>query len=198
MKAKNLMTDAREVWLDGAVKAIRPLFKEKGYMVPANVRATCGFPSKSALPSKRQRIGECWSDSASDGKVFEIFISPVVHNTGDALGVLTHELVHATVGLKHGHKTPFKRCALAIGLEGKMTSTVPGPELSQFLNGVASNLGQYPHKRLNVSSAPKNGGTRLLKCECSECGYTVRVTAKWLAVGEPICPTCGDGMAADV
>lgn len=31
--------------------------------------------------------------------------------------------------------------------------------------------------------------TRLLKAECLDCGYTVRVTNKWLAgKGAPICP----------
>jgi hypothetical protein len=30
----------------------------------------------------------------------------------------------------------------------------------------------------------------MLKCECSTCGYTVRITRKWLdAAGPPICPT---------
>jgi hypothetical protein len=30
----------------------------------------------------------------------------------------------------------------------------------------------------------------MLKCECSSCGYTVRITRKWLTLaGSPICPT---------
>jgi len=30
----------------------------------------------------------------------------------------------------------------------------------------------------------------MLKCECSVCGYTVRITRKWLTLaGPPICPT---------
>lgn len=33
-------------------------------------------------------------------------------------------------------------------------------------------------------------GTRLLKCRCASCGYTVRTTRKWLDLaGPPICPT---------
>jgi hypothetical protein len=36
----------------------------------------------------------------------------------------------------------------------------------------------------------KKQGTRLIKCECPECGYIARVTAKWLdEAGAPICPT---------
>jgi hypothetical protein len=31
--------------------------------------------------------------------------------------------------------------------------------------------------------------TRLLRIECLQCGYTVRMTRKWLAFGAPLCPT---------
>lgn len=30
--------------------------------------------------------------------------------------------------------------------------------------------------------------TRLIKAYCDECGYTVRVTRKWIRVAFPICP----------
>lgn len=33
----------------------------------------------------------------------------------------------------------------------------------------------------------KKQGTRLLKTYCEKCGYTVRVTSKWLATGMPRC-----------
>lgn len=185
MKAQDL----REQWLNRAVEVLRPHFKANAYEVPTNIRVTCGFPSRSAMPSKRQRIGECWADSASDGKVFEIFISPVLHDPMRVLGVLAHECVHAVVGLKIGHKAPFKRCATAIGLEGKMTATSEGEKFVEFAKPALKQLGDYPHKRLNVSSAPKKGGTRLLKCECPGCGYIARVTNKWIdEVGPPVCP----------
>ncbi len=32
--------------------------------------------------------------------------------------------------------------------------------------------------------------TRLLKCQCENCGYTIRVTRKWMATGLPTC-VCG-------
>jgi hypothetical protein len=34
---------------------------------------------------------------------------------------------------------------------------------------------------------PKKQGARLLKAQCMTCGYVVRVTAKWLALGAPHC-----------
>jgi hypothetical protein len=42
-----------------------------------------------------------------------------------------------------------------------------------------------------ASSGPKKQTGRLLKACCAECGYTVRVTAKWLEVGPPHCPQHG-------
>lgn len=42
-----------------------------------------------------------------------------------------------------------------------------------------------------ASTAKPKQSTRLKKCECEECGYTVRVTQKWLDVGAPHCPEHG-------
>lgn len=42
-----------------------------------------------------------------------------------------------------------------------------------------------------TSTRPPKQSTRLKKCECSQCGYTVRVTQKWLEIGPPHCPHHG-------
>lgn len=47
------------------------------------------------------------------------------------------------------------------------------------------------------SSAPPKQTTRLRKACCADCGYTVRVTSKWLEIGPPHCPVHG-AMAVDV
>jgi hypothetical protein len=101
--------------------------------------------------------------------------------------VLAHELVHATVGIGAGHKKPFKQCALKIGLQGPMRSTTAGPEFVAWTEALFKRIGSYPAGFL--TDTPKQG-TRMLKCECSLCGYTARVTRKWLTLaGPPICPT---------
>ena len=182
----------REAWLAAAVGLMTPLFKSKGYTVPA-LRVSCGWPSVKGLSQKKRRIGECWSPLASTDKVPQIFISPwlkdVATNNG-VLGVLVHEVVHAAVGVEHGHKGPFKKCATGLGLTGKMTATVVGPELLPTIESWAKSLGEYPHGKLDLNRRPvKKQTTRLVKCECGECGYTVRTTRKWLdEVGAPICP----------
>lgn len=193
------MIETREQWLNAGITALRPLFIDAGYTVPDNVRVTCGFPSKGALPGKKgsYSMGQCWSDTSSDGKMFEIFISPLDSDPTTVLGTLTHELVHATVGLAAKHGKPFKRCALAVGLEGKMRSTHSGEALQIKLKDISATLGAYPHdslKSAKMTDGTKKQTTRLKKCECPECGYTVRVTAKWLDMGAPLCPneTCGE------
>lgn len=179
----------REAWLEAAIDKLRPWFITNGYTVPQNVRVTCGFPSRSAMPARKQRIGECWSDTASKGKVFEIFISPFLDKPLDVAAVLAHELVHATVGLKVGHKAPFKRCAVAIGLEGRMTATKAGEKFISWFNDQVFSV--YPHQRMIAKPHDKKQTTRLIKCQCGGCGYTVRTTRAWLDnAGAPICPAC--------
>jgi hypothetical protein len=182
----------REEWLTKAAHRLRPKFGAAGHAVPDACRYTCGFPSKSALSRKRRRIGECWDKGSSQDNTFEISVSPVLDDPAEVLAVLVHEMVHAAVGLDCGHKGPFRQCALALGLEGKMTATVAGKALHAELVALAGELGPYPHARLEGgrSNGPPKQTTRLLKAECP-CGYIIRVTRKWMDdAGLPTCP-CG-------
>lgn len=152
-------------------------------------RVSCGFPGGG---SARKRIGECWPDSASADASTEIFISPVLADANTVLATLLHEAIHAAVGCKHGHKAPFKRVAVIAGLQGKMTATAASPQLLEtvFPAWIAE-LGNYPHAQLSLMGRKKQS-TRLIKCSCPVCGYTVRTTAKWIdAKGAPYC-ACRD------
>jgi hypothetical protein len=182
----------REQWLANATEHLRDLFKQHGVTIPQQVRASCGFPSKSALSAKNRRIGECWSAKASADNHAEIFISPTISDSLRVLDILAHEMVHACHP-GDGHGKLFKRTATAIGLEGKMTATVAGEQFKAWAQPVIEILGQYPHADLIPSNAIKKQSTRLLKCFCPECGYTVRVAGKWLAeMGAPHCPDHGE------
>lgn len=66
----------REDWLNQAVEELRPVFDANGFPLPANIRVTCGFPSRHAR-SLNRAIGEHWSDKASSDGTHEILISPV-------------------------------------------------------------------------------------------------------------------------
>ncbi len=186
----------REQWLTSLAKKIEPMFKGHG-TVPS-YRVSCSWPSRSALSTKKRRIGECWPPECSKDKTVEIMITMAEDDRAIVAAVLVHELVHAVVGNKHGHKAPFKRVAVAVGLEGKMTATTAGKELAKRLNVLMAKMPKYPHARLDRSANKniKKQGTRLLKAIC-DCGYTVRVTKKWAEMGSPICPLCEVSMTME-
>jgi hypothetical protein len=130
---------------------------------------------------------ECWSTEASSDGHSELFVSPGLTEGSRILDVLAHELVHATVGTAAGHKKPFKQCALAIGLQGPMRATTASPEFVVWTGMLIERIGPYPAGYL--TDQPKQS-TRLVKCECSVCGYLARVSRKWLSLsGPPICPS---------
>lgn len=186
------MLKTREEWLTLAVTLLAPLFDEQSYKVPANIRVACGFPSVNPFGSKKQRIGECWASTASKDDHFEVFISPVLADEPRVLGVLVHEIVHAVVGLAAGHKKPFKDCAVAVGLEGKMTATTEGVELVERLHALAPRLGKYPHAEMSkMTTLRKTQTTRMLKIVCPGCGWTARTAQKHIDAGLPTC-ACGE------
>ena len=182
----------RQQWLERAVEALRNRFIGAGYTVPQKIRVSIGWPKRAASCGA---IGECWSTEASSDRHAELFVSPEITTGGRVVDVLAHELVHATVGTGAGHRKPFKQCALKIGLVGPMRSTTAGPEFTAWAEILFKRIGPYPAGFL--TDTPKQG-TRMLKCECSTCGYTVRITRKWLTLaGPPICPTDRIALVAD-
>jgi hypothetical protein len=179
----------REQWLEAAVRLMAPLFKEKDYTVP-EVRVSCSFPSVRALAAKKRRGGECWGKEITGDGVPQIFISPLIKDSVDVAAILVHEVVHAVVGSAAKHGGKFRKCALAVGLEGKMTETHAGDELTEMAGEWAKELGEYPHPGLKPGSRPeKKQTTRMVKCECKKCGYAVRTSRKWLdEAGAVLCP----------
>jgi len=182
-----MSSEKRHAWLEAATHALRDRFAAAGFTVPDAVRVSIGIPKGSH--GRTKTIGQCWGAEASSDKHYEVFISPELSSSVRILGVLAHELAHATVGTAAGHKGPFKRCAEAIGLAGPMTSTTETAAFTTWADVlVDASLGPYPAGSLDLGSRKKQT-TRLLKCECEECGYTVRITRKWLeSVGAPLCP----------
>jgi hypothetical protein len=156
----------REEWLLRCVAALRPDFERIDFCLPEKIRASCSWPSKSALAQKKKRIGEAWSAECSGDETFETFISPVLKDPLEVAATLVHELCHCTAGLDQGHNGRFRECAKKIGLEGKMTETVAGEALKVRLQEIVDEIGPYPHAELRHSNAPKKQGTRMLKVTC--------------------------------
>lgn len=198
----NPIYKTREEWLEHAVELFTPLFKGAGYKVP-RVRVACGWPSSRGTSKTKRTIGQCWANEASADGINQIFISPYLDDVAGEQGVLAtlvHEVVHAVVGIKEAHNKVFKKCATAVGLVGKMTCTTAGEALVKQQVALHTLLGDYPHAKLDLTKSPvKKQTTRMHKCVCrhdadhEECGYTVRLSQKWLdEVGAPHCPEHGE------
>jgi hypothetical protein len=118
-------------------------------------------------------------------------VVPTIVDSERVADFVAHEMIHAVVGIDKGHGPAFKRVAMAIGLEGKMTATVAGPRFKARIAPILKALGPIPHAELREgaeTSGPKKQGTRMIKCWCAECDYTVRTTKKWIEVAVPTCP----------
>ena len=184
------MMPSREAWLGRLVDALRPDFAGHGCPLPERIRVACGWPSRGGRAARRKTIGEAWSSRCSSDGAFETFLSPVMADPIEVGAVLVHELVHHAVGTDAGHRGPFRRLALAVGLKGPMRSTTAGDELRRRLHGIVEAIGPYPHAALNASDR-KRQPTRMLKVGCAACGCVIRMTRQWIAsIGTPTC-ACG-------
>lgn len=181
----------RDQWLNLMCAHLRSDFERAGFPFPTHVRVTCGWPSTGARSGKR--LGEAWSQTASAGNVPETFISPILSDSVQVLGVLVHELCHHAVGCDHGHGHLFRNCALAVGLEGKMTATTVSASLFARLDDLVHVFGRYPHQALIPPAHANKQTTRLLRIECGHCGCLARMTKK--AIADAGLPTCGCGGA---
>ena len=170
----------RETYLRKATERLsKSLFTKNGQTVPADVRVSSSLPSKGAFTQRKRRIGECYPRSCSSAKVNEVFVSPTVDDSIKVLGILVHELCHAIDDCQSGHGKAFTDIARAVGLEGKPTecTAVEGTPLYDLLAKYVKRYGDYPHKKIDISSGHKKQTTRQIKIEC-ECGFKVRASRK--------------------
>lgn len=170
----------REEYLNAFIDRARPVFERANAPIPVNVRIAVGFTSRGL---RSTRIGECWSDTASDDGHFEIFIKPTLVGEARICDVLTHELVHCAVGLDRGHDAFFRRVATSVGLKGKMTNTVASSDWYAWALPIIEELGTLPYAAIHggISSARPKQKTSLLKAECPACGFLARVTSRHAA-----------------
>jgi hypothetical protein len=155
-------------------------------------RVACGFPiGYRGSRTGKVTLGQAFDPSISADGTFEVFINPILDKPMDVVAVLAHELAHVWAGIQCGHRGEFARICRDIGLVGPLTSTVPGKELGDKLWEMVKMLGIYPHAKVDPN-ARKKQGTRLLKLQCSDCGWTARVSAlqgNRLHAASP-CPVC--------
>lgn len=172
-----LKYQTREDWLNAFIDAARPVFAAANAPLPINLRVAIGFTSRGM---KGSRIGECWSSDASEDGHYEIFIKPTLDNSARICDVLTHELIHAAVGIPAGHGPAFKRVALALGLKGKPTATYGGEDWYRWSIPLIEALGPFPYGALadsGLSSSRPKQKAYLLKAVCTRCEFVCRITA---------------------
>jgi hypothetical protein len=191
----------REAWLNYVAQRMAPMFETLKAPLPVQLRIAIGFTSSGR---RSRNIGECWDNQCSEDRHFEIFIRPDLSESKDLMPmqvatILGHELVHAAVGVSAGHGKAFRRVARGIGLTGQMAATTAGPEFEKAMRQIPEGAGPFPHGRLQAavgasshSNRREKKYSRQIKCACSNCGYTVYTTRKWLELaGAPLCPKHG-------
>jgi hypothetical protein len=179
--------ETREQYLIRCAERInQDVFIPLGKGIP-NYRVSVGFPGGG---SARTRIGECWSPKASGDNTVEMFISPKILNDPILmLATLVHEMVHAIVGTKCGHKGPFRKLAISAGLKGKMTATEAGEKLTSTLQVILSNMGAFPGAELSLQDRKKQT-TRMIKLACPDCDNIARQSRSAFQEYGVICGQC--------
>lgn len=200
---EEIKMQTREQWLEKLTQRLNALFYKAEKVVP-KIRISCGWPSKSARSILRRSVGECFPPEMSDDNTTEIFISPFLDDSIEVGATLVHELCHAVLWCRHGHGHVFRNLAIKVGLRGPMPSTYAGEELTKRLNDLMSQIGPYPHARIDPDAYVKSGiykkdKTRLKKVKCSNpmCGCIIRMTQFWINKGLPTC-FCGEKMRVDI
>lgn len=167
----------REEWLMNGIRLLRPVFRKTGGVaIPSKVQVGCGWPHGG----KGEVIGQCFGKSWTTDGVTHIFISPTQAGDIEVLAILVHELIHAAVGVKEGHKGEFRRVARALGLEGKLTATFVSEKssLHTVLVDIAKQLGKYPHSKMiaNKRKVVKRSWIRLWSIHDPE--YTLVISKR--------------------
>jgi hypothetical protein len=153
-------------------------------------RVSVGFTG--ARSSKA--IASCFVRAASGDGHNEIFVSPEHNDSLAVLASLVHELIHAIDDCQSGHRGGFAKLARTAGLEGPLTATVAGEWLKNWLQeNIVAALGPIPHAPLVLSKARKKQSTRMLKLNCSQCGWHFRASQKNVdAMTSCDCLACGE------
>jgi hypothetical protein len=169
-----------EVIMPEAAGQIKPL-----------IQVSMAFPKGARGGNKV--IGQCWKRK-DDSSPNNIFINPQLNDTIKVLATLAHELIHA-VDFAAGHKGEFARMARAIGLEGKLTATYAGADLTEALADYVKDHGEIPHIAMDDTQAPPKQKVRNLPWICEDtsgCGFNFRTSnMQGLKLGHSaLCPVC--------
>jgi hypothetical protein len=134
----------REEWLTLAIQKIeQAVFNPLDKRMPKKWKATCGWVKGASAHA----IGVCVDPICTKDGTTHIFVMPTQENSMEVLGTLTHEMIHAIVGVDAGHKEPFKFVVKKLQMSKPMTKSHPvaGTPLWTKLEQILLELGPYPH-----------------------------------------------------
>lgn len=135
-------TILRQSWLMAAVDMLKFDFWQIGETIPKLSVDLAWF----GAPPCENTLGCCMAILEPDGSEssIRISVSPAIGLAMMVLEVLVHELVHATVGVAHGHDEEFCRVSAAIGLEDTGIHALAEEVLLERLSKIKQKLGAYP------------------------------------------------------
>lgn len=166
-----------------------------GRVVPP-VRVSVGFPAGGIRSNVE---AQTFPRKMSLDGINEIFIRPTVHDAQNAIELLMVELVRAAYDGRGDTgkrvNASLEKVGFNVSSLGKLTAYVPSPALRMEIKGLADSLGAYPREEgLNiVLLQAKKQTTRMVRIECTSCGYTFRTSDRWIRSIEIQCPdkSCG-------
>jgi hypothetical protein len=166
----------REDWLKACLTRVTAGWPV-GADLPENTRISLGFPQK-AHGRGAGRVIEHYSPSDSEGGLFEIFVSPTI---GDALAV-AQAVVTEAARIATG-RAPTEREVATLHQRARAVVEKMPPYPHSAIKRNAEGKGEVPGE-----GPVKGPGSRLLKTSCPTCGYTARITRRWLRFAVPTCP----------
>jgi hypothetical protein len=211
----------RETYIAAAVELLRPVFKARGFELPATIRANIAFTSTGWRGKRR---GEAWQSHWTADKVMEVMVDLKETDPTDILDILTHELCHIAQYVEAGkngkkaggHGKDFARIAKAMDLTEGFTVNKKGEkkwsakhagggaEWKAWAAPLVEQLGICPHAAIGhfvkKQAEETKQTTRMLKLECTaENGATVGCEAVWRMSAKHIadkprlnCPCCSE------
>lgn len=174
------MPMTREQWLGvAAVRLSRTVRAVTGGAEPPeNIRFSVGFPKRKrgrGANSPSAGVYSIHASGESTGGFREVFIAPTIGDADAAGAAVLAALIEA-----------------ATQAAGRRAVAVDSAQTAAAARGALGGMPEYPHDAM-VSAAHLGSasGSRLIKASCPACGYTIRLTRKWIAAGLPICPQDG-------
>lgn len=164
-------------WLDALYRELLGKFKAQypNINLPDDACVTVGYPPLNARGKRGERrgcyIGQEWHGNDAE-KAFVTIHPERLKTPEKAAQAIVEEIVRSTWGPRR--------------LEARLSKVVGEckPKIQEAVDAV----GDPPPGFAQMTEPKPQQKARLLKVECPDCGYTVRVANSWLKKAKPICP----------